>query len=601
MAALTRFWHLERVPFMHDEFSALFRTRYDSFKDLVQLGVMENDSHPAGVQVFLYYWVKLVGYNEFWIKLPFVLMGIGSVWLVYIIAKQWFSEISALLSASFFAATQYPLFYSQLARPYAAGQFFVLLLSMQCFIWIKEKVGTKHIIFFGLTAVLASLMHAFSLAQAALIVATLVLRVPAQNRKALWMAIALAVSLYLPHLPVFWHQLKAGGIGGWLGAPDSDFVLHFIFYSLNYSWYLLLMVFGIIIISLMVVPSLKIKNWIARWIALGWFVIPLAVAWAYSVWRTPILQFSTLYFAFPFLVILIFSFVNQHSYKRWQYGLLVGILLIASLASLIFERQHFKLMQHQGFDQLAVTMDNAAEAYPGEITLASYSATPAMAVFYQEKSGLDRVESFSKHQSIQEFGDWLVNQKKELLGFGWTDYAPAEWELMSAVHYPYLLEENAWFNAYWRLADKKAKHSKSNNLIKVQLNPPLFFDSQKSYGHVWEPDSLFVKDDSQVFGVALKLKHQKRPLDIRLVIELRDRQTDSLVHWQAGTIQHAWLSDTASIWVSALRFSAFKRDPQSWHIRTYVWNRAGEEFEVHQAYHYFRNRHPFILGLVEPL
>ncbi len=86
---------------MHDEFSALFRTQYDSFCDLVRLGVVQNDSHPAGVQVFLYYWVKLVGFNAFWIKLPFVLMGSASIYFIYRIAKQWFGSLSALLSAAF--------------------------------------------------------------------------------------------------------------------------------------------------------------------------------------------------------------------------------------------------------------------------------------------------------------------------------------------------------------------------------------------------------------------------------------------------------------------------------------------------------------------
>ncbi len=601
VAALTRFWHLDRVPFMHDEFSALFRTQYDSFKELIQLGVMENDSHPAGIQVFLYYWVRLVGFNEFWIKLPFVLMGIGSVWFVYVVAKQWFSEISALLSAAFFAATQYPLFYSQLARPYAVGQFFVLLLAVQCFIWINGKARAKHIMYFSITVALASLMHAFSLAQAGLMVVTLVFIVPEQNRKAFWYAIALAVLLYLPHVPVFWHQLKAGGIGGWLGVPDIDFIPDFVFYSLNYSWYLLLIVFGIITISLMIAPSIKRKYHQFRWIAFSWFLIPLAVAWSYSIWRTPILQFSTLYFAYPFLIVLIFSFVNQNSFKPSQYGLLVGVLLAASLASLVFERQHFKLMQHQGFDQLAVEMDKAATANTGKIDLAAYSATPAMADFYQQKMGLDQVEHFSKHNSMQDFGDWLVNQENELLGFGWTDYAPAEWELMSAVYYPYLLDENAWFNAYYRLATKKADNLQPKHLVELPLDHPLLFDSKRIYGPAWQPDTSSVKSDSQIFGIALKLRHQQKPLDLRLVIELRDRETDSLIHWQAGTIQHAWLSDTTSVWVSALRFSAFKRDPQDWRVSTYVWNKSGEAFEVDKAYHYFRKKHPYILGLVESL
>ena len=107
VAAVLRLWKLGQVPFMHDEFSALFRLRFDHFHDLIQYGVSENDSHPAGVQVFLYYWTKVVGWDEFWVKLPFALMGIGSVFLIYQIGKQWFNSKVGLLSAAFFAVSQF--------------------------------------------------------------------------------------------------------------------------------------------------------------------------------------------------------------------------------------------------------------------------------------------------------------------------------------------------------------------------------------------------------------------------------------------------------------------------------------------------------------
>ena len=80
VAAVLRLWKLGQVPFMHDEFSALLRTRFDNFHDFIQQGVMP-DSHPIGVQLFLWGWVKLFGWSELWVKLPFVLMGIGSITL----------------------------------------------------------------------------------------------------------------------------------------------------------------------------------------------------------------------------------------------------------------------------------------------------------------------------------------------------------------------------------------------------------------------------------------------------------------------------------------------------------------------------------------
>ena len=80
VAAVLRLWRFPELPFMHDELSALYRTQFDSFVEMVRI---YPDSHPIGVQLFLFYWVKLVGMSEFWVKLPFALMGIGSVFFIY--------------------------------------------------------------------------------------------------------------------------------------------------------------------------------------------------------------------------------------------------------------------------------------------------------------------------------------------------------------------------------------------------------------------------------------------------------------------------------------------------------------------------------------
>lgn len=599
VAAFLRLWQLDEVPFMHDEFSALFRTEYDSFSELIRLGVMQNDSHPAGVQVFLFYWVKLVGYNAFWIKLPFVLLGVGSVFLVYKLSKQWFGELTALLSAAFLTSMQFFVFYSQLARPYAAGQFFVLLLAVQIYPWVNKKTGVKEILIFGCTAFLASIMHAFSLAQAGIIVLTLLFLVPKFNRKALWFAILLATALYTPHLPVFLWQLSEGGIGGWLGPPKADFLLRFLYYAFNYSWYLIIIVLGLLLLSFISNAKLTTAYPKARWIGLIWFIVPLSVAWGYSLWRTPILQFSTLYFSFPFLVIFLFSFVRINKISPQKSGLFVMVILVSGIASLVFERQHFKLMQNQGFDQLALEMKKSEDKVNGQIALASYSATPAMAAFYQDIQGLRNVKRFSKHDSIQKFGDWLVAQRKNALGFGWTDYAPAEWEQLAALYFPGLEHEEGWFNAYWRLGNRKSKAG--SNVFDIPFDEKLSFDYGNTYGPAWVPDSNVINNKTQIFGIAVQLKHIVKVSKLRLVIELRDNQSDSLLHWQAGTLEQAWMNDTSSIWLSALRFSALGLKPETLHIRSYIWNKERENFEVVKASFYSRRHHPYILGLAEPL
>ena len=77
VAAVLRFFNYAEIPFTHDEFSALSRLHYDNFSILIREGVMP-DGHPAGVHVFLYYWVRIFGSDEWIAKLPFTIFGLLS-------------------------------------------------------------------------------------------------------------------------------------------------------------------------------------------------------------------------------------------------------------------------------------------------------------------------------------------------------------------------------------------------------------------------------------------------------------------------------------------------------------------------------------------
>ena len=65
IAFFLRIYKLPSIPFTHDEFSAIFRTPFQSFGELIEKGVMV-DGHPPLVQVFLYYWIKLFDISEIW-------------------------------------------------------------------------------------------------------------------------------------------------------------------------------------------------------------------------------------------------------------------------------------------------------------------------------------------------------------------------------------------------------------------------------------------------------------------------------------------------------------------------------------------------------
>src|SRR6187455_1639790 len=80
-AAFLRFFHLGGFSLSNDELSALVRTEFGSLRELIDQGIRV-DAHPAGVQIFLYYWIKIWGISETALRFPFALAGTLSVLFV---------------------------------------------------------------------------------------------------------------------------------------------------------------------------------------------------------------------------------------------------------------------------------------------------------------------------------------------------------------------------------------------------------------------------------------------------------------------------------------------------------------------------------------
>lgn len=91
--ALLRLWHYPDIPLTHDEFSAIFRARFDNFHDLIEKGIRA-DGHPAGVQVFTWLIVSIFGESAPALKSAFEVFSILSILLIYKVGKKWFNGTS---------------------------------------------------------------------------------------------------------------------------------------------------------------------------------------------------------------------------------------------------------------------------------------------------------------------------------------------------------------------------------------------------------------------------------------------------------------------------------------------------------------------------
>lgn len=629
-AAGLRFYHYNKLPFMHDEFSALFRTSYNSFSDLIRHGVIENDSHPAGVQVFLYYWVKLVGFSELWVKLPFTLMGVASVWLIYAIGRHWHNVASGLIAAAFMAVMQYFVFYSQLARPYAAGLFFSLCM-VYCWTLVitSDKSPTKITwLLFVLSLVFTSLMHAFAMLLAILVYATGFVFVRGRTLKTYLYCGGAAIILYLPHLPVFLQQMRSGGIGDWLAPPTAGFMLQFLHYSFHFSTPFIVLALALVLVAF--VSTWRTKQFIRfKLIGIGWFAVTFLAAYLYSIYRTPVIQYSTLYFVFPFLILALFS-VGNTTTKRTAL-ISVGAVLIIGCMSLIFNRKHYQTMYAQGFDGIAREVAKDSKVH-NDVTVIVKCATPQMPAFYLDKQAVGKVRYFSRQDEPGELQDCLDSIHTQYLAFAWTDYASEEWTAMALESFPVIERYTAWFNAEYFLLHKAHPEEETGNqtlihreafarfirhkgeagqFIRTGLpytptlwcDEPIGIDRQRPYGPLFETPVHEIKPEKEVIVCAAASFEAIDTLNkLKLVMELKDPALEPLKHWQAGKLQRTtMLPGTQFTLFTALRLGRDVRASGDELLRAYAWDADGKKCLLLNQSIITRPVNPILFGLFEPL
>jgi mannosyltransferase len=116
---------------------------------------LPGDFHPPVYYLILKYWTDIFGYSEFSLRLPSIVFGISTVYVIYLIARElnwklkngnWkLPEVAAILLAT----SGLHIYYSQEARMYSLAAFFVSLTFLY-FAKIIKKGRVGEWILFGL-------------------------------------------------------------------------------------------------------------------------------------------------------------------------------------------------------------------------------------------------------------------------------------------------------------------------------------------------------------------------------------------------------------------------------------------------------------------
>lgn len=384
-----RLYGIWNFTFMHDELSVISRLHFSTFSELIEKGVVV-DGHPAGIQVFLWLWIKIFGISEPSLRLPFILMGIACIPLMYVLAKKWFNPAAALFAAGIVAVSQYTIVYSLIARPYIAGLFFVLLLLIVWTRMVFEKdFRWKNLVLFGVLAAACAYTHQFSMLTAFLIGIVGLFFVKKQTFGKYLLACFVAIVLYAPHIPILLHQIGMGGIGGpdgWLAPPKPRFTLYYIEYLFHFSWIAAAITAIALILSSKINKEQWNKNKIKIGTALLLFAAPFTIGYLYSLYVNPILQYSVLIFSFPFLLLAIVSFIDSTVNRKKIVFLF--LLLAAMTCSLVINRQHYKMLSLQWYEKsVSKTIEMIQKHGNNNVDCFLNMEIPFLA-YYEEKYGI---------------------------------------------------------------------------------------------------------------------------------------------------------------------------------------------------------------------
>ncbi len=300
VAMILRFLPVFRYQYSYDELCGLRNSIYANWHDLIEYGV-KLDTHPILVQLIINATVSVFGYDEIWVKLPFLLFSLGGIIYAYLFSLKWYGKTPALITASIFSFSYIFLFYAPLARMYSGGVFFCTALTYYLFeLSFSETKKAKHHVLFVVFILLAALnnhlscLYAFTCGAAGLVF---------QNKKTIVkysVACLAAVILYLPHWSITMAQFAQGGIGhsqdGWLAAPDKWALFGFLktLFGTGYVWILILVLVGI---GFALMKDFPVNKKTIVLIAL--FFVNYSLIHFYSVTKAPIFQYSVMLFSAP--------------------------------------------------------------------------------------------------------------------------------------------------------------------------------------------------------------------------------------------------------------------------------------------------------------
>ena len=308
------------------------------------------DFHPPLFYFLIHFWLQL-GRSEWLLRLPAVLFGVATVYLVYLLGKKIAGEKLGLISALFLAVAPYHIYYSQEARMYTLLAF----LATASMLFLLEKKWLAYIL--ATTAMIYTHYAGFFLIFAQFVFIFLWQK---KSFGQFLKSLVFAILLFLPWLPQFSKQLGAGSnlvslLPGWRNMANLSLVkalpLTFIKFSLGRITILDKKIYGLVTIILagfygLIFFQVFKKVSLEKKFLLNWLLTPILMTIVISIFIPMYQPFRLLFTIIPFYLLLALGVLSLK--EKWQ-PLAIALVLLISLSGLMiyysdvnFQRENWR-------------------------------------------------------------------------------------------------------------------------------------------------------------------------------------------------------------------------------------------------------------------
>jgi len=322
IAAGLRLYGLGNESFWADELGQLVVAQNGWWETILKSA---NHRGSTPLDYLITHWMLYVGRGEAILRLPAVMFGVGSVWLLDLLGTRLFNRTAGLASAGLLAFAPIHIFYSQEMRFYSLATF-TILATLYIFTLAMDYQTRQHWLWFSVILTISLYAHYYSM----LILLALGGWILMFKRDALpWFALSsgIALSLFFPWL--WWDVIRPGTAN----SNPVEFVMPPLIETVGSLFF----------------PRFKHESCQMRCHTAGWLLVigapVMLIAALRKADRKEMLMFPVFVLALGYSGILGLNIYGRYFFHIRQALVFLPFLLLAGVGSLvIISRQHAPLV-----------------------------------------------------------------------------------------------------------------------------------------------------------------------------------------------------------------------------------------------------------------